>query len=94
MKPVIIAVGGGSASGKTTVVNEIIEKLNQEDLVVIKHDDYYKKQSHLSLDERYQINYDHPDSMDNDLFISDNTNNNNTPKAIILLIHALITPLK
>lgn len=71
MKSVIIAVGGGSASGKTTVVNEIIEKLNQEDLVVIKHDDYYKKQSHLSLDERYQINYDHPDSMDNDLFISD-----------------------
>ena len=71
MKPVIIAVGGGSASGKTTVVNEIIEKLNQEDLVVIKHDDYYKKQSHLSLEERYQINYDHPDSMDNDLFISD-----------------------
>lgn len=71
MKPVIIAVGGGSASGKTTVVTEIIEKLNQEDLVVIKHDDYYKKQSHLSLDERYQINYDHPDSMDNDLFISD-----------------------
>lgn len=71
MKPVIIAVGGGSASGKTTVVNEIIEKLNQEDLVVIRHDDYYKKQSHLSLEERYQINYDHPDSMDNDLFISD-----------------------
>lgn len=71
MKPVIIAVGGGSGSGKTTVVNEIIEKLDKDDLVVIKHDDYYKKQSHLSLEERYNINYDHPASLDNDLFISD-----------------------
>lgn len=71
MKPVIIAVGGGSGSGKTTVVNEIIQKLNKDDLVVIKHDDYYKKQSHLSLEERYNINYDHPVSLDNELFISD-----------------------
>lgn len=71
MKPVIIAVGGGSGSGKTTVVNEIIQKLNKDDLVVIKHDDYYKKQSHLSLEERYNINYDHPASLDNELFISD-----------------------
>lgn len=71
MKPIIIAVGGGSGSGKTTVVNEIIEKLDKDDLVVIKHDDYYKKQSHLSLEERYNINYDHPASLDNDLFISD-----------------------
>ena len=51
VKPIIIAIAGGSASGKTTVVSEIKEALGEKDLVVIKHDDYYKDQSHLSLEE-------------------------------------------
>ena len=51
-RPIIIAVAGGSASGKTTVVNEIKEALEGEDIIIIKHDDYYKDQSHLSLEER------------------------------------------
>lgn len=67
-KPVIIAVGGGSASGKSTVVKEIIEKLNKDHVVTIMHDDYYKDQSHLSLEERKIVNYDHPNSIDNELF--------------------------
>lgn len=69
MKPVIIAVSGGSASGKTTVVLEILEKLKEKDVVIIKHDDYYKDQSELVLTDRYKTNYDHPDSLDNDLLI-------------------------
>ena len=66
-KPVFIAVAGGSASGKTTVVNKIIDHFNAEDVTVIKHDDYYKDQSEMEMAERYKVNYDHPFSLDNDL---------------------------
>ena len=69
-KPIIIAIAGGSASGKTTVVSEIKEALGEKELVVIKHDDYYKDQSHLTLEERKLTNYDHPSSLENDLLIS------------------------
>ena len=70
MKPILIAVAGGSASGKTTVVKKIIERLNSKDITVITHDDYYKDLSELPLEERYKVNFDHPDSLDNDLFVA------------------------
>lgn len=70
MKSVLITVAGGSASGKTTVVDEIIERLKDK-VTVIKHDDYYLDQSDLSLEERYKTNYDHPSSLDNDLLVGD-----------------------
>jgi uridine kinase len=68
-KPIIIAVAGGSASGKTTLVGEIVEALKArgENIVVIKHDDYYKDQSHLTREQRRLTNYDHPSSLENDL---------------------------
>ena len=66
-KPVIIAVAGGSASGKTTVVDKIVARFEKENVTVIKHDDYYKDQSEMSMDERVKANYDHPFSLDNDL---------------------------
>ncbi len=69
-KPVFIAVAGGSASGKTTVVDKIVESFNIEDVTVIKHDDYYKDQSEMNMEERYLVNYDHPFSLDNDLMYS------------------------
>lgn len=69
MKPIIIGVSGGSGSGKTTIVDIIMEALGKEDVIVIKHDDYYKDQSDLSYEERVVVNYDHPNSLDNDLFI-------------------------
>ena len=69
-KPVIIAVAGGSSSGKTTVVNKIISNFLTEKVEVIRHDDYYKDQSDMTLEERRKINYDHPLSLDNDLFYS------------------------
>ncbi len=67
-KPVIIAVGGGSSSGKTTVVNKILKNLNSYKIDVIRQDDYYKDQSHMTMEERRAVNYDHPFSLDNDLF--------------------------
>lgn len=70
MKPVIILVAGGSASGKTTVVDEIHKALGDEDLIVIKHDDYYKDQSDLSIEDRKKTNYDHPNSLENDLLLA------------------------
>lgn len=69
-KPVIIAVAGGSSSGKTTVVNKIISNFLTEKVEVVRHDDYYKDQSDMTMEERRKINYDHPLSLDNDLFYS------------------------
>ena len=69
MKPLIIAIAGGSASGKSTVVKEIVERLKSVDISVICHDDYYKDQTHLSMDERVKTNYDHPSSLDNELLV-------------------------
>ncbi|HEY8364237.1 MAG TPA: uridine kinase [Haloplasmataceae bacterium] len=67
MKSVIIGIAGGTASGKSTVAQKIASNFNKKDVTVIKHDDYYKDQSHLSFEERLQTNYDHPLSLDNDL---------------------------
>jgi len=66
-KPVIIAVAGGSASGKTTVVEKIVSSFECENVTVIKHDDYYKDQTDMSMEDRFKVNYDHPFSLDNDL---------------------------
>jgi uridine kinase len=70
IKPVIIAVTGGSSSGKTTVVNEILAQIENERIIVIRQDDYYNDQSHMTMEERKAVNYDHPLSFDNDLFFS------------------------
>ncbi len=70
MKPILIIVAGGSASGKTTVVNEIIDKLKSVHVTVIKHDDYYNDLTNMTMDERLLVNYDHPSSLDNDLLYS------------------------
>ncbi len=66
-KPLLILVSGGSASGKSTVVQEILERAGLNDVLIIKHDDYYLDQTHLPLEERYKMNYDHPSSLDNEL---------------------------
>jgi uridine kinase len=69
MKPLLILVSGGSASGKSTVVQEILEKAGLDDVLIIKHDDYYLEQSDLPLKVRYLTNYDHPSSLDNQLLL-------------------------
>lgn len=69
-KPVIIAVTGGSSSGKTTVVNKIFNNIKNEKVVVMRQDDYYNDQCHMTLEQRKEVNYDHPLSFDNDLFFA------------------------
>jgi uridine kinase len=66
-EPLVIGVAGGTGSGKTTVANHIVQNIGLERVVQLQHDSYYKDLSHLSPDERSRINYDHPDSLDNDL---------------------------
>lgn len=60
----IILVAGGSASGKTYVTNKVVSSINSENIVRITIDDFYKDNSHLSLEERKKINFDHPKSID------------------------------
>ncbi|HEX7243052.1 MAG TPA: uridine kinase, partial [Longimicrobiaceae bacterium] len=69
MKPFVIGVAGGTGSGKTTVARKIYESLHLDSAVFLDHDSYYKPLDHLPLDERRLINFDHPDSLDNDLLI-------------------------
>lgn len=69
MKPFLIGIAGGTGSGKTTVARRIYESLHLDSAVFIDHDAYYKELGHLSLEERRQLNFDHPDSLDNDLLV-------------------------
>ncbi|MEA5026557.1 Uridine kinase [bioreactor metagenome] len=69
-KSVIIGIAGGSASGKTTVAQRLKKTFETSNsVVIIRQDDYYKDQSHLSMDERILTNYDHPLAFDNDLLV-------------------------
>ena len=67
-KPVIISIAGGSGSGKTTVAKKIMNRFKGQNIILINLDDYYKKHDELTLEEREKINYDHPNSIDFDLF--------------------------
>lgn len=70
METVIIGVAGGSGSGKTTVVREIIRHLGKLQVAVIHHDSYYRDVSDLSFEERTRINYDHPNSLETPLLVA------------------------
>ena len=63
----IIGIGGGTGSGKTTVVNQILSEFPAGEVQVISQDSYYKETSHLSFEERCKINFDHPKSIDFEL---------------------------
>lgn len=65
----IIGVAGGTASGKTTFVNEVINGLSADGLGLIAQDAYYKDNSHMTFDERCLLNYDHPEAIDFDLMV-------------------------
>lgn len=60
----IIGIAGGTGSGKTTVVRKIIENLPVGEVVVLPQDSYYKDSSHVPVEERQNINFDHPDAFD------------------------------
>ena len=60
----IIGIAGGTGSGKTTVVKKIIESLPASEVVLLPQDSYYKDSSHVPVEERQYINFDHPDAFE------------------------------
>lgn len=76
---IIIGIAGGTGSGKTTVVRKIMDKLPPNEVAVISQDSYYKDNSHLPIEQRKEINFDHPDSIEFELLckhLSDLRNGN------------------
>ncbi|KAB1153311.1 MULTISPECIES: uridine kinase [Tenacibaculum] len=65
----VIGIAGGTGSGKTTVVNQIINELPQDEVCVISQDSYYNQTDNLTYDERTKINFDHPRAIDFDLLV-------------------------
>lgn len=63
----VIGIAGGTGSGKTTVVNNILRDLNTESVIVISQDNYYRDNQDMPLEERSKINFDHPRSIDFEL---------------------------
>ncbi len=69
MRSIVIAVAGGTGSGKTTVAKEILQRVGAEHIAYIPHDAYYRDLSHLPPRERDQVNFDHPDSLESGLLV-------------------------
>ncbi len=67
--PLVIGVAGGSGSGKTTVINRIVQSIGDDQVTVLEHDRYYRDRNALRLEERAALNYDHPDSLETDLLV-------------------------
>ena len=65
----IIGIAGGTGSGKTTVVNQIINELPADEVCVISQDSYYKETGNLTYEERTKINFDHPRAIDFELLV-------------------------
>lgn len=68
--PIIIGVAGGSASGKTTVSQAILQRVGPERIAYLPHDLYYRDLSHLPLEQRARFNFDHPNALDNELLVA------------------------
>lgn len=66
----VIGIAGGTGSGKTTVVNQIVAELPKDEVCVISQDSYYNDTSDMLFEERTKINFDHPKAIDFDLLVS------------------------
>ena len=68
MKTIIIGIAGGTGSGKSTFTRKL-KKEFKDDVAVLYHDNYYRDQSDIPLEERRKTNYDHPDAMETELLV-------------------------
>ncbi|MGE0101107.1 MAG: uridine kinase [Blastocatellales bacterium] len=66
----IIGICGGTGSGKTTVARRILETVSSEHVAFLQHDSYYRNLGDMPLELRHSINFDHPDALDNELFVN------------------------
>ena len=69
MKTLTIGIAGGTGSGKTTITKKIVSEFGK-DVAVLHHDSYYRAHDDMPFEERCKLNYDHPNSFDNELFLS------------------------
>ena len=69
-KPVVFGVAGGSSSGKTTIARAILEAVGASKIAYLPHDAYYTDRSDLTFEERTQLNYDHPNSLETKLLVN------------------------
>ncbi len=65
----VVGIAGGTGSGKTTVVNRILERLPEDKVAILPQDAYYNDNSRLKMEDRQEVNYDHPDSVEFSLLI-------------------------
>jgi uridine kinase len=89
----IVGIAGGTGSGKTTVVRKVMEKLPDDQVIVLPQDAYYKDNSHISLEERQTINFDHPDSVEFQLLI-DQLNMLKAGQEIEMPVYSYLTCLR
>ncbi len=68
MTVTLIGIAGGSGSGKTRLAHDLAEAIGSDRVSLVPFDAYYKDLRHLDLEERNKVNFDHPDSLDDDLF--------------------------
>jgi len=68
--PLVIGIAGGTGSGKTTVAQTILRRVGANHIAFLPHDAYYRDLSHLPLEERRKLNFDHPDSLETELLIA------------------------
>jgi uridine kinase len=68
-KPLVIGIGGGTGAGKTTISRAVMAELTDQTAAYLQHDSYYRDRPELTPDQRARLNYDHPDSLDNDLLV-------------------------
>ena len=69
MRPIVIGIAGGSGSGKTTVALRLADHFVNRKVVILHHDSYYRDRPELPIEERRQLNYDHPESFENELVV-------------------------
>lgn len=68
-RPFVIGIAGGSGSGKTTIAQSVVAQIGPDRVAFIPHDAYYRHRPDISFEERTQVNYDHPDSLDTELMV-------------------------
>ena len=69
MTPLVIGIAGGTGSGKTTVARSIVAALPSDGVSILEHDSYYRDRLDLTYDERSQLNFDHPESLETSLLV-------------------------
>ena len=70
MKPLLVGIAGGSGSGKSTVARRVSEALKGQSVIAVDMDAYYRDLTHLTLEQRRHVNWDHPSAFDLDLLLA------------------------